>query len=331
MSGPASGVMAAAATLGGRAGFANAITYDMGGTSTDVALIRGGVPAVSSELELEYGDADPRADGRRAHRRRRRRLDRLGSTRPACCRSGRRAPARCRARSATAAAARGRPSPTPISCSAGSTRSGLLAVDRPVPLAAVARCSSREVGAPLGLDAEEAAAADRADRQRPHGGRHPHGVARARPRPARLRALRLRRRRPAARGRDRPRARHPDASSCPARPGITNALGCVVADLRHDFVRTVNAPLEALATDGSPTILAEQVEQGRSALAREGVAVGEVAVLHRADMQFRGQTHLLNVAGRRREPGPGRRCAGCSSAPTSTGSGSSCRRSAPSW
>ena len=29
----------------------------------------------------------------------------------------------------------------------------------------------------------------------------------------------------------------------PARPGITNALGCVVADLRHDYVRTVNKPL----------------------------------------------------------------------------------------
>ena len=31
----------------------------------------------------------------------------------------------------------------------------------------------------------------------------------------------------------------------PARPGITNALGCVVADLRHDFVRTLNRPLAA--------------------------------------------------------------------------------------
>ncbi len=29
----------------------------------------------------------------------------------------------------------------------------------------------------------------------------------------------------------------------PARPGITNALGCVVADLRHDFVNTVNQPV----------------------------------------------------------------------------------------
>jgi N-methylhydantoinase A len=53
MSGPASGVMAAA-YLGSRAGFPDLITYDMGGTSTDVALIRGGVPSVTDELELEY-------------------------------------------------------------------------------------------------------------------------------------------------------------------------------------------------------------------------------------------------------------------------------------
>ncbi|MBV1696646.1 MAG: hydantoinase/oxoprolinase family protein, partial [Hyphomicrobiales bacterium] len=54
MSGPASGVMAAAATLAG-CGLSNAITYDMGGTSTDVALIHGGIPEVSSELSLAYG------------------------------------------------------------------------------------------------------------------------------------------------------------------------------------------------------------------------------------------------------------------------------------
>ena len=53
MSGPASGVMAAAYT--GRAcGHANLITYDMGGTSTDVGLIEDAVPQVSGELELEY-------------------------------------------------------------------------------------------------------------------------------------------------------------------------------------------------------------------------------------------------------------------------------------
>src|SRR5262249_49767947 len=54
MSGPAAGATAAAATLA-QSGLKNAISYDMGGTSTDVALIRGGVPHISSELTIEYG------------------------------------------------------------------------------------------------------------------------------------------------------------------------------------------------------------------------------------------------------------------------------------
>ncbi|MES2549591.1 MAG: hydantoinase/oxoprolinase family protein, partial [Pseudomonadota bacterium] len=53
MSGPASGVMAAVAT-GRRAGMANLLTYDMGGTSTDVAMIRNGIAPVSNEIEVEY-------------------------------------------------------------------------------------------------------------------------------------------------------------------------------------------------------------------------------------------------------------------------------------
>ena len=53
MSGPASGVMAAVAT-GAQAGIANLVTYDMGGTSTDVALIREGRVPVSNEIEVEY-------------------------------------------------------------------------------------------------------------------------------------------------------------------------------------------------------------------------------------------------------------------------------------
>ena len=53
MSGPASGVIAAAYT-GRRAGHKNLVTYDMGGTSTDVALILDAEPAVSNETEIEY-------------------------------------------------------------------------------------------------------------------------------------------------------------------------------------------------------------------------------------------------------------------------------------
>lgn len=53
MSGPASGVIAAAYTAK-RAGYDRLITYDMGGTSTDVALIRDNKPLVSNEIDIEY-------------------------------------------------------------------------------------------------------------------------------------------------------------------------------------------------------------------------------------------------------------------------------------
>ena len=82
----------------------------------------------------------------------------------------------------------------------------------------------------------------------------------------------------------------------PARPGLTNALGCVVADLRHDFVATVNQPLAALAEGRIGAVFAAQVEAGRERLARERVAVEAVVTVHRADMQFQGQSHILPVA-----------------------------------
>ena len=44
----------------------------------------------------------------------------------------------------------------------------------------------------------------------------------------------------------------------PARPGLTNALGCLVADLRQDFVNTLNAPLDGLDMGDVARILAEQ-------------------------------------------------------------------------
>jgi N-methylhydantoinase A len=82
----------------------------------------------------------------------------------------------------------------------------------------------------------------------------------------------------------------------PARPGLTNALGCVVADLRHDFVATVNQPLEALAEGRVVAVFAAQIASGTDLLARENVAVEQVVTLHRADMQFQGQSHILPVA-----------------------------------
>jgi N-methylhydantoinase A len=81
----------------------------------------------------------------------------------------------------------------------------------------------------------------------------------------------------------------------PARPGITSALGCLVADVRHDFVRTVNQGLLRMDVAEARAILAAQIADGRRLLAGEGVEVETVTVQHEADMQFAGQTHVLTV------------------------------------
>ena len=36
------------------------------------------------------------------------------------------------------------------------------------------------------------------------------------------------------------------AALVPPYPGVTSALGCVIADMRHDFVQTVNRTLEEI-------------------------------------------------------------------------------------
>lgn len=52
LSGPAAGVVAAAA-VASASGFEDAISFDMGGTSSDVCLIRGGRPQISTDAEID--------------------------------------------------------------------------------------------------------------------------------------------------------------------------------------------------------------------------------------------------------------------------------------
>jgi N-methylhydantoinase A len=81
----------------------------------------------------------------------------------------------------------------------------------------------------------------------------------------------------------------------PARPGITNALGCVVADLRHDFVRTLNRPLDTVDMADVHAELAAQEAEGRRLIGAERIALTATRAAYSADMQFVGQTHLLRV------------------------------------
>jgi N-methylhydantoinase A len=74
----------------------------------------------------------------------------------------------------------------------------------------------------------------------------------------------------------------------------------VVADLRHDYVNTVNRAVPALDMQQVKEILESQVAEGHALLEREGVAIEGTRLLFSADMQFQGQSHILTV----RLPGP---------------------------
>jgi N-methylhydantoinase A len=82
----------------------------------------------------------------------------------------------------------------------------------------------------------------------------------------------------------------------PARPGLTNALGCLVADLRQDFVQTLNKPVGDLDMEAVSAVLDDHAARGRAANADEAAEIIATDVVHAADMQFRGQTHLIRVA-----------------------------------
>ena len=69
----------------------------------------------------------------------------------------------------------------------------------------------------------------------------------------------------------------------------------MVADLRHDFVNTVNKPVQDIDVAGVNAIIAGQVRTGKGLLARDGVAIEGLRLLHTADMQFQGQSHMLSV------------------------------------
>ncbi len=81
----------------------------------------------------------------------------------------------------------------------------------------------------------------------------------------------------------------------PRFPGINSALGCAMADMRHDFVQTVNGVLgdtDLRALGGRMNGLAQE---GREMLEATHVTFDEVACVFAFDMCYQGQTHTVDV------------------------------------
>ncbi|MED5408039.1 MAG: hydantoinase/oxoprolinase family protein [Pseudomonadota bacterium] len=293
MSGPAAGAVAAA-YIGKQAGFENLIACDMGGTSFDVSVIIGSTPALSSEKDLAYGipvrvpmvDIHTIGAGGGSIAR----VDSAGLLRVG--------PESAGAQPGPVCYGRGGSQPTVTDANlvlghidvAGFAGVAEHSDGRQQAAAAI----DESVGRPLGLDTVDAAAAILAISSNQlasairlvsiEKGHDPRDFALfafggAGP----LHAVGL------ARELGIPRV------LVPRFPGITSALGCLISDLRHDYVETLWRPLAAVDPESADQIFRKHAEQGRQTINDEGVPTESIDIIHEADLMYQGQSHVFRV------------------------------------
>jgi N-methylhydantoinase A len=291
LSGPAAGVIAASA-IARQAGRPRIVTCDMGGTSFDVGLIVDGVPFVTSDRDLAFNlpmripiidiHTIGAGGGSIAH------INAAGMLQVG--------PRSAGARPGPIAYGRGGRLPTVTDANVLLGRLSakqLLAVDTDIDLPGL-RHAFATLGEPLGLGAEQTAAAvlriiddamagairfvtlQRGFDPREFaifafGGAGPlHGTSLA-------------------------REMGIPTVIVPYVPGLTCALGCIVADVRHDFVQTVGRPLADVTAASLRDVLLAHEDAGRATLAREAVPLTSTEFVHEADMHYEGQRYTLRV------------------------------------
>jgi N-methylhydantoinase A len=293
LSGPAAGVVAGAA-LAKAAGFDNIITCDLGGTSFDVSVIAATKLAVAAQTTIDFGlvirtpmieiTTIGAGGGSIAS------VDRGGLLQvgpesagsvpgPACYGAGNARPTLTDAQVVLGRINAARP------------LGGEL---KPLDVAAAQRAIMAHVGEPIGLSTDEAAAAIvRVAEARMAGAIRLVSVERGHD-PAHFVAM------PFGGG----GALHAGAlirevglkgALVPRFPGITSALGCVLADLRHDMVQTLNVMLDGADVAALERRMARMGEQANAVIAATGIPVETTDVLCELDMHYVGQTHTLAV------------------------------------
>ncbi|MBX6373827.1 MAG: hydantoinase/oxoprolinase family protein [Acetobacteraceae bacterium] len=293
LSGPAAGVIAAAA-IARAAGFENAITCDLGGTSFDVSLVVGGRMELAAQATIDFGLVirSPMIEittigaggGSIAH------VDRGGLLQVGPESAGSR--------------------PGPVCYGQGNDRPtltdanlvlGRINAERPIG-GALARLDveaardaiARHVGAPLGLDPLAAAEAIvRVANARMAGAIRLVSIERGHD-PARFVAVTF-----GGGG-----ALHVGAlirevglraALVPRFPGVTSALGCVIADVRHDQVQTLNLALDGLDAAALDRRMVAEAAAARAVVEAAGLPVERIEVLFELDMHYQGQTHTVGV------------------------------------
>ncbi|MBK5927716.1 hydantoinase/oxoprolinase family protein [Rhodobaculum claviforme] len=291
LSGPAAGVIAAA-HIARTAGFGDVITGDMGGTSFDVSLIADGQPALAAQTAIDFGMVvrTPMIE-----------ITTIGAGGGSIAWVDRGGLLNIGPESAGS-------DPGPVAYGRGNDRPtvtdanivlGRIDPDRPIgggrlDVAAARAAIDVHVGAPLGLGTEAAAEAILR-------------VANARMAGA-IRLVSI------ERGHDPKRfafmpfggggALHAGAmlsevglgrAIIPRYPGVTSAMGCVIADMRQDFVQTVNTLTDAVDTADLGALIRSHVDEGMRLLDAAGVTFAGRTVVVELDMAYVGQTHTVAV------------------------------------
>jgi N-methylhydantoinase A len=292
LSGPAAGVTGAA-HVGSAAGFRDLITFDMGGTSLDVSVIRDGAPTVTDEATIEFGVVVRAAmteistiaagGGTIAH------LDPAGFLTIG--------PESAGAVPGPVAYGRGGSEPTVTDAN---ILLGRINPERPIgglprlDAESAARAVRDRIATPLGVSVERAAeailqiattkmagAVRLATIERGHDPRDFALMAFGGAGPLHAGAVM----KEVGIGR----------AVIPRHPGLLSALGCVVGDVQYDLASTVGLPLSADATPGLHAAWERLRDEGEQLLAEHGTLLDDSYALLGADMLYEGQTHSIIV------------------------------------
>jgi len=293
LSGPAAGVVAGAA-LAKAAGFDNLITCDLGGTSFDVSVIAGGKVAVAAQTTVDFGLVirTPMIE-----------ITTIGAGGGSIAWVDRGGLLQVGPESAGSV-------PGPVCYGQGNMRPtltdaqvvlGRINAARPLggelkslDVVAAKSAIATHIGAPLGLDPTAAAAAIvRVADARMAGAIRLVSIERGHD-PSRFVAV------PFGGG----GALHVGAlireiglkcALVPRFPGITSALGCVIANPRHDLVQTLNLMLDGLDALALTARMRTAGDAARAVVTDCGIAVERVELLYELDMHYLGQTHTVSV------------------------------------
>jgi N-methylhydantoinase A len=292
LSGPAAGVIAAAA-IARATGYDNVITCDLGGTSFDVSVVAGGKASLAAQTTIDFGMvirtpmieiATIGAGGGSIASVDRGGLLQVGPESagsvpgPACYGQGNERPTLTDAHVVLGRINAARPIGT------------LAALD----VKAAKRAIETHVAAPLKLDVMQAAEAIvRVADARMAGAIRLVSIERGHD-PAKFAAM------PFGGG----GALHVGAlikeiglkcAVVPCFPGVTSALGCVIADLRHDQVQTLNLNVDGLDIAALDKRMMTAGREAKAVVDAAGIAVDRVDVVFELDMHYHGQTHTVAV------------------------------------